>query len=63
MLQLTEHTKKLLERGKREAATRDHNATVDAALECAKSGGIINLTDLMASHEKLVESEYDVDTS
>ena len=51
ILQLTDHTRKLIAKGKMDEAKGIHCATVDRAFETAEQGGIINLTDLMASGE------------
>lgn len=50
---LTNAVDKLIEEGKIDEAAEVHNATVKRVFERAEQGAIINLSDLMASHETI----------
>ena len=56
-LPVTEHTRASIARGDLEGAKARHDATVHEAFRMAEAGGIINLSDLMASKEELIEAE------
>ena len=52
-LPLTREVLRLVGEGKLQEALGLHNATVQERFEAAGRGDIINLSDLMASHEEL----------
>lgn len=53
LLPLTKAVQKLLDEGKVEEAMRLHNATLHERMRAAEADAIIDLTDLMASHEEI----------
>jgi hypothetical protein len=53
-LEHTERIARMLRDGRRRQAIAAHNAHVQAELDRARAGAVINLSDLMAAHEEIL---------